>query len=230
MPRSFCIPGVVFLFCAFALLFIVSVSLPFLTAMDIVRVHYGGNVASPSVTGTVSQLRFGIWAFCYETTKNGDTICDKTGHAYSVIVNGSNNSSITIGSSWTRGLAVHPVAAGVAFIALILSLSTHITLTLLASIMSFLAALITLIAFAIDIALFAFVKHEMKKLTNIDSNTNTAPGFWLTFVSFILLLLAGCTVCFGRRRDRMSSATRRTYPMSQKPGLFGRFRRNRNVV
>lgn len=53
-------------------------------------------------------------------------------------------------------------------------------------------------------------------------------GFWLTFVSFILLLLAGCTVCFGRRRDRMSGAT--SYPMSQKPGIFGRFRRNRNVV
>jgi hypothetical protein len=67
-------------------------------------------------------------------------------------------------------------ATGVTFIALILSLSTHITVTLLASIMSFLAALITLIAFAIDIALYAFVKHEMKKLTNVESNTNTAPG------------------------------------------------------
>lgn len=203
-------------------------------------------------------------AFCYETTKSSDTICDKTGHAYSLMVT-SSGSSVTIGSSWTRGLAVHPVgtysltlyclvlpiwipqsATGVTFVALILSLSTHITLTLLASIVSFLAALITLIAFAIDIALFAFVKHEMNKLTNVDSNTNTAPGqsyqiianngadvilisgFWLTFVSFILLLLAGCTVCFGRRRDRMNNA--RSYPMSQKPGLFGRFRRNRNVV
>ena len=108
----------------------------------------------------------------------------------------SGSSSVTIGSSWTRGLAVHPVgmdsltfaeyylanfkwspsATGVIFIALLLSLSSHITVTLLASIVSFLAALITLIAFAIDIALFAFVKHEMKKLTGVRSNTNTAPG------------------------------------------------------
>ena len=29
-------------------------------------------------------------------------------------------------------------------------------------------------------------------------------GFWLTFVALILLLLAGCTVCFGHRRDRAS--------------------------
>jgi len=227
MPRSFCIPGVVFLFCAFVLMFIVSVSLPFLTAMDITRVHFTGNPTISAATDSLSQTRFGIWAYCYETTKNSNTICDKTGHAYSLMFS-SGSSSVTIGSSWTRGLAVHPVATGVIFIALLLSLSSHITVTLLASIVSFLAALLTLIAFAIDIALFAFVKHEMKKLTGVRSNTNTAPGFWLTFVSFILLLLAGCTVCFGRRRDRMSGAT--SYPMSQKPGIFGRFRRNRNVV
>ncbi|KIM89932.1 hypothetical protein PILCRDRAFT_812712 [Piloderma croceum F 1598] len=227
MPRSFCIPGIIFLFCAFVLMFIVSVSLPFLTAMDITRVHFTGNPTISAATTSLSQTRFGIWAYCYETTKNSNTICDKTGHAYSLVFS-SKDSSVTIGSSWTRGLAVHPVATGVIFVALLLSLSSHITVTLLASIVSFLAALITLIAFAIDIALFAFVKHEMKKLTGVSSSTNTAPGFWLTFVSFILLLLAGCTVCFGRRRDRMSGAT--SYPMSQKPGIFGRFRRNRNVV
>lgn len=44
-------------------------------------------------------------------------------------------------------------------------------------------------------------------------------GFWLTFVSFILLCLAGCTVCFGRRRARTEGAT--TYNYSWKD----RFRR-----
>lgn len=34
----------------------------------------------------------------------------------------------------------------------------------------------------------------------------------MTFVSFILLFLAGGTVCFGRRRDRMAGAT--TYPVA----------------
>lgn len=51
-------------------------------------------------------------------------------------------------------------------------------------------------------------------------------GFWMTFVSFILLLLAGCTVCFGRRKDRMSGAT--SYPVSSNPkkNFFSRFRKN----
>jgi hypothetical protein len=67
-------------------------------------------------------------------------------------------------------------ATAVAFVALLLSCSTHITVTLLASIVSFVAALITLIAFAIDIALYAFVKHEMKKLVDVSPNTVTGPG------------------------------------------------------
>jgi len=48
-------------------------------------------------------------AYCYETTKNSNTFCDKTGQAYSLMISGGSNSSVTIGSSWTRGLVIHPV-------------------------------------------------------------------------------------------------------------------------
>ena len=72
-------------------------------------------------------------------------------------------------------ILVH-TATGVTFIALLLSLSTHVTFTLLASLASFLAALLTLIAFAIDIALYAWVKHQMGKLDGVGSTTDTAPG------------------------------------------------------
>ena len=51
MPRAFHIPGVVFLFCAFVLLFLVSVSLPWLSALDVTRVHFEGT----SSTGTGGQ-------------------------------------------------------------------------------------------------------------------------------------------------------------------------------
>ena len=46
------------------------------------------------------------------------------------------------------------------------------------------------------------------------SATDAIPstGFWVTFVAFLLLCFAGCTVCFGRRRDRLDGAT--TYPYS----------------
>lgn len=92
-----------------------------------------------------------------------------------------------------------------------MSFSTHITVTLAASFVSFLAALLTLVAFAIDIALLALVKHAVNDI-GVGAKSETAPGFWLTFVSLILLLLGGCTVCFGRRKERMSSSYT-NYPM-----------------
>lgn len=132
------------------------------------------------------------------------------------------------------------------FIAFLLSLSSHITVMLLSSIASGLAALLTLIAFAIDIALFVYVKHKMHDLEDVEQNTITGPGmsppsahftsshnqrlkthyinrytttgFWITFATFLLLLIASCTVCFGRRKERMAGAT--SYP--EKPGVLSK--------
>jgi hypothetical protein len=198
--------------------------------MDITRTHFGsGSVSAPGSSSSISQIRFGIWTYCYRSAPLSSTTCGKNGYAYSVGIQGGGGSSITIGSNWTRGLAVHPVATAVTFVALLFSFSTHLTLSLIASVLAFLSAALTFIAFLIDIALYAFVKHEMKNLVGVSDVTLTGPGFWLTFTSFILLLLAGCTVCFGRRKERMSNAST-SYPMRTKPGFFGRFRRNRNVV
>ncbi|KAJ6476290.1 hypothetical protein C8R45DRAFT_1009497 [Mycena sanguinolenta] len=225
MSRVFCIPGIIFLTCALVLSILVSISLPFLPALDFVRVHFDSGVATSG--DGLTELRFGIWAPCYYAT-NGDRTCFSASHAYSIsISNVAKTADVIIGSSWTRGLAVHPVATAVTFIAFCMSFSTHHMVTLLASLTSFLAAFLTLIAFAIDIALYAFVHHEIGKLPDVDGHTNTSAAFWMTFVTLILLLLAGCTVCFGRRRDRMSGAA--AYPMSsyEKPGFFARFRRNK---
>ncbi|KAF9040079.1 pali-domain-containing protein [Panaeolus papilionaceus] len=234
VSRAFCIPGVIFLVAAFLLNIITSISLPFLPAVDIARTHFPNADVSYQTTSNLDEIRFGIWAPCYYNN-NDDRTCLKTGHAYEVeLTNGGNTAFVK--SSWTRGLAVHPNAAAVSFVALLLGLSTHVTVTLIASLVSFLAATLTFIAFAIDIALFALVRHEMKKL-NANANTNTAPGFWLTFVAFILLLLAGCTVCFGRRRERLAGATSRpvvapasaSIEKTQKQPFWARFKSGSKV-
>ncbi|KAJ6526617.1 hypothetical protein DFH09DRAFT_1187600 [Mycena vulgaris] len=223
MSRIFCIPGIIFLLCALVLSILVTISLPFLPALDFVRVHFGSGGVATNGDGII-ELRFGIWAPCYYTTK-GIRSCFSASSAYTISVsNQANTANVIIGSSWTRGLAVHPVATVVTFVAFCMSFSTHHMVTLLASLTSFLAALLTLIAFAIDIALYAFVHHEIGKLPDVDGRTTTSAAFWMTFVTLILLLLAGCTVCFGRRKDRMSGAA--SYPMSSKPSFFSRFRKN----
>jgi len=161
-------------------------------------------------------------AFCYYDT-DGHRTCSPIGHGYTVQVESPLNQQIvTIGASWTRGLAVHPIATAAAFVAFVLAFAKQPSLTLAASLTAFFAALMTLIAFSIDIALYAYVNHEMEKLGGVTAGSVTGPGFWLTFISLILLLVAGCTVCFGRRSDGMSDSSS-SFPMK---GFFSKFSRN----
>jgi len=226
MSRAFCIPGVFFIFCALVLNLLVSISLPFLPGLDIARTRIiNGQVGTAQ---GLTQIRFGIWAPCFYTAQNHT--CPDARRAYTVTIENGNNTSsqdAVVDSSWTRGLAVHPVAAIVTFFAFLFSLSTHLVVTLIASLLAFLAALLTLIAFAIDIALLVLVQHELNR---IGTGTTTKPSaaFWMTFVSLILLLLGGCTVCLGRRRDRLSGATDTSSATPRKFSWRNRFTRNRN--
>ncbi|KIM41931.1 hypothetical protein M413DRAFT_27478 [Hebeloma cylindrosporum] len=230
MSRAFCIPGLLFLLCALVLNILVSVSLPFLPALDIVRTHFGTGVRQANTEG-LTQVRFGIWAPCYYNGES-DRTCLKSNLAYNLeISNAARTETANVSASWTRGLAAHPLAAAITLLAFAFAFSTHLVLTLVGSLLSFLAALVTLVAFAIDIALFARVRHEMSGL-GVDANTNTAPAFWMTLVAFVLLLLAGCTVCLGRRKSRMADATPTTpvTPTTSKPGFFSKFRRNEKAA
>jgi len=227
MPaRAFFIPGIVLLFCAFILSLLVAVSLPNLPTLDIVRCHFTGGTAPRVSTDpeSIKEIRFGVWAYCTYDAQAGHRTCIYRGHRYSTQLISASD-SIIIGSGSTRGLAVHPFATGVTFIALLFSLSSHVTLVLLASSLAFIAALLTLIAFAIDIALYVIVRDKVPRLPDVQVRTVAAPGFWITLVSLLLLLMAGCTGLVGRRRPRMAGAT--DYLPPEKPGFFSRFRRSR---
>jgi len=203
MARIFCIPGIIILFCALVLSILVTISIPTIHVFDIARIdfHSGLGTVTDAPDNVAGEFRFGIWGYCYQTATTSGFDCIHTGHAYSVTFTNQAGGSETIGKSWTQGLAVHAVACVITGIAFLLSFSEHVTVTLIASLVSFLAALMTLIAFACDIALFAYAKHQAGNL-NISTSTYPGPAFWITLVIFILLLLAGCTVCFGHRRER----------------------------
>lgn len=53
MARAFCIPGIIFLVAAFVLSFLTSISLPFLTGLDITRTHFGNGVIQSESQGMV---------------------------------------------------------------------------------------------------------------------------------------------------------------------------------
>jgi hypothetical protein len=64
----------------------------------------------------------------------------------------------------------------VTFIAFLFSFSSHLTLTLIASLLSFVAALLTLIAFLIDIALYTVVRNKVRNLDGVQARSVAAPG------------------------------------------------------
>lgn len=59
MARLFCVPGVAFLLSATVLLILVSISLPFLPALDITRARFATNLSTQEA-GSVSQIRVSI--------------------------------------------------------------------------------------------------------------------------------------------------------------------------
>ncbi|KAJ1306546.1 hypothetical protein OPQ81_007547 [Rhizoctonia solani] len=201
MSRVFCLPGIFFLLAALVLQILVSISLRYVPALDIARTHFQG-AASAGSSQAVSELRMGVWSYCYRVEQSGDFACSPAMHAYTLDMRSSGGDQEGVGASWTRGLILHPISAAIIFIALLLSLSQHLTVALFASLASFLAAFFVLIAFLCDIALFAYLKRRASKLDNVVASTKPGPGFWMTLASFIVLLLAGCTVCLGRRHDR----------------------------
>lgn len=62
MGKALHLPGIFFLFSAFVLLLLVSISLPYLTVFDFARVHFneGGPISIGSDSNAVSQLRVRI--------------------------------------------------------------------------------------------------------------------------------------------------------------------------
>jgi len=185
--------------------FLVSISVPYIVDFDAVRVYLGSggstSAANGGVTGAVNQIRLGIWGYCARGVTSGSEDCIHSGLAYQILLQGQNGASEAIKKSWTRGLVMSPVATGFIFLAFVLSFSQHLGVLLIASLLSFMGALVTVIWMAIDIALFVYVRNRVKKL-GVSENTNFGPGFWMSLAVLILTLFAGFLVCLGRRRER----------------------------
>jgi hypothetical protein len=68
------------------------------------------------------------------------------------------------------------LATAFAFIAFLLAFGKGSTLMLFTYIVTFFAAFLTLVAFAIDIALYAYASNQLADLDGISSHTLTGPG------------------------------------------------------
>jgi hypothetical protein len=105
-------------------------------------------------------------------------------------------SSATI-HNLTFTLILHPIAAALSGIAVIFGIcgsEYHRSGTVLMALSSSLAALITLVAFVLDVALFSIARHEFHKLgwSSVYGN-----AIWLTLGALVALTLGFCTSAMG---------------------------------
>ncbi|KDN44903.1 pali-domain-containing protein [Tilletiaria anomala UBC 951] len=230
--RSCCIPGVVLSFLGMALLLLCTVSTPlawgsnsnigFVQSGDLLNDAGEGLIDYTDGSNTNRQIQyitFGTYGYCTKGVgESSYRFCNNLGSAYAVYLRPSGNettaaySQTEIKSSWTRGLVLHIVAFVIAVIALVLACVPNMMILLISSLAHLLAALFALIAFIIDIVLFVYSRNRIQQVA---PGASVYPwiGFYCALISIPLLVLAGITVCCGRREkgdDFTASSSKRS--------------------
>ncbi|KAF8610207.1 hypothetical protein BDV93DRAFT_540074 [Ceratobasidium sp. AG-I] len=206
----------------FILLLLVSLSIPIIKTISILNI--AANIrAGVTNTGISGGLKFGLWGYCVSDIKASIVGISQTqaGHCsrsklgYSVdnqLLNtlGLDNLDDIMARGLTFVLVLHPIACGLAFLALVFALMLLFRPARLASAMalvfSVLAAIVATVAFAIDIALTTVAKNKVSNAT--DGNLKVTYGAvpWMTLGAMVALwgaaVAACCGIFVGGRRRR----------------------------
>ncbi|KAG9081413.1 hypothetical protein FRC06_005592, partial [Ceratobasidium sp. 370] len=177
---GFIVPFLVFV--GFLLLLLVSLSIPIIHTISVLNI--AANVQTGVTnTGVSGGIKFGLWGYCVSDitasvigiTKTQAGYCSKSKLGYNVdnqVLDaiGLNNLDDIIAHGLTFVLVLHPIACGLAFLALVFALMLACRPARLASVMalifSVLAAIIATIAFAVDIALTTIAKNKVGDITD----------------------------------------------------------------
>ncbi|KAI0647186.1 pali-domain-containing protein [Trametes meyenii] len=215
-----------FLFVAFLLLLLVSLSLPIIKSIFLFRL-VANSSASFLDSSASGQVRFGVWGYCtsaitvevigvdHETA--GQCSSAHLGYqfdptvAHALHVNGFTD---TISRTLSAVLVLHPIACALTFLALVASLfitsrrspytiSRPAALTTLG--VGLLAAVITTIIFLVDVIFVAVVRHRINDESHGVLQLSWGNAVWLTLGATIALwgaIVSDCAgICgFGRRR------------------------------
>ncbi|BGP28036.1 pal1-like protein [Rhodotorula toruloides] len=176
---------------AMALLIVASVSSPIWNSVGFLHGSLNGQ-----------GFTFGNWGYCIAGR------CSKSmlGYDRSMLNSaaGTNLAGTAIVSRLSKTLILTPICAGLAFIALLFSLSTHLVMGILASLWGLLALVATLVSLGLDLGLFVTARNRINRIPN--SHASLASCIWLVVAAAGCLLIGSFLVCLTRhrrsRRDR----------------------------
>lgn len=200
--------GTFLLLSAAILLIITCISAPVVHDIAILKVELGSSHRE-SVT-------FGTFGYCHNDVNGGDgDNCSPStvGYSPAAVMNSIDGTkfsdyAVSTTSSLTKSMILHPIAAGLSFIAFMLALGAGTLGSFFASLVALLAFLVTTVAMVIDFVLFSIIR------SNVNDNGTGASAYyssaaWTILVSAICSLIGTIVVfltcCSGRMHRRRAA-------------------------
>jgi len=207
--------GTFLLLVATILLIITCISAPVVHDIGLMKVELGAaNRAAAHTT-----INFGTFGWCVNDASGDDCSDSELGYSPAGVMSDQDGTEFSdYARSTTRGLTkafvLHPIACALNFVAFMLALGAGLVGSLLASMVTLLAFLVTAVAMIIDFVLFSIVR------SNINDNGTGARAYygaaaWTILVSAICSLLGTIivffTCCSGRMHKRRQVTTKREF-------------------
>ncbi|ODN77068.1 hypothetical protein L202_05605 [Cryptococcus amylolentus CBS 6039] len=220
------LPTLFFTLAAFILLLLVTLSVPIIKSIYLLRIN--GSISLGLASGKAS-VDAGVLGLCYTGAEasilgvsvHDDGSCNSPELGYSVfdnpiiaiIIDNNSDLSHTTLKNLTKALVLNPIACGLAGLALFTALFAWLCASRVFEIITFftvcLASLIAWLAFALDLAIPLVARHKINDDDDSILSASLGNAMWLALVGAILLTLsiclAGCGV-FGRYSSRRRNA------------------------
>ncbi|ODO04922.1 hypothetical protein I350_05532 [Cryptococcus amylolentus CBS 6273] len=209
------LPTLFFTLAAFILLLLVTLSVPIIKSIYLLRIN--GSISLGLASGKAS-VDAGVLGLCYT---GAEASCNSPELGYSVfdnpiiaiIIDNNSDLSHTTLKNLTKALVLNPIACGLAGLALFTALFAWLCASRVFEIITFftvcLASLIAWLAFALDLAIPLVARHKINDDDDSILSASLGNAMWLALVGAILLTLsiclAGCGV-FGRYSSRRRNA------------------------
>ncbi|OAA54266.1 pal1-like protein [Niveomyces insectorum RCEF 264] len=191
--------GTFFLFAAFILVLVTTISSPVVDHIDLMRVELSNRTNAHD-----SALTFGTFGHCVVNTLSGHDACSHKTVGYSpaaVLAQvGTERTTFShadadVAKALTKVMILHPIATGILFLAFLLAIGAGVIGSFFAALVAFVGFLVTLVVLITDFVLFHLVKtHVLGTAANggvFGGLGNNRNGGRATYGAAIWTLLAG---------------------------------------
>ncbi|RGP68139.1 hypothetical protein FLONG3_8313 [Fusarium longipes] len=198
--------GAFFLLVASVMLIVVSITAPVVNHIAILKVRGGGN-----------GVNYGTFGYCI-LQNGGRCTSSHIGYNPANALQGNALSGISsdTAKAMTYVMILHPIGAGLCFIAFLLAVGAGIFGSLMSTLLSVAAFIVTIVALACDFAGFSIIRRRVNRDTS--ASASWSVGIWLVLVAAIFCLIGTVAVfitcCSGRRRKSREQKKMEAYNSS----------------